>query len=197
MSALGPALLAYQTGSQYFGQRDQANAAVASGSYQRSAYNQNATLADAQAADALARGNEAASIERGNTEAATRVGLGSARAAAGGSGVAANSGSVVDTSSDFARQTGVNGALDALTLQNNAAREAWGFKVDAQQNRNAGDFAYRAGRNTAAALRAGATGTLLTGAAQAYQMGSDYMRNRPSSLSIPKAPVGGYNRFGK
>lgn len=187
MAALSTGLLAYQTGSQFFGQRDQANAALASGSYQRSASNQNAALADAQAADAVQRGNEAAAREVG----ATRQAMGAARAAGGGSGTNLNGGSAADVAGETSRV----GALDALTLQNNAAREAWGYRVEGQQERNAGEFAYRAGRNTASALRAGAWGTLLTGAAQGFQ--SYQSRSDARSMSVPSAPRGGYNLYRK
>lgn len=194
MAALSAALLAAQVGSQFFAQRDAATNAINEGNYAQSAYNQNAGIADAQAQDAIVRGNQDASTARSNAEIASRTGLGAARANAGASGVGVNSGSALAAQTDFARQQAVGGALAALTIQNNAAREAWGYRTEGQQYRQQGALAARAGRNTAAQLRAGAVGTLLTGAAEGYSMARTAMANRGPNLSIPsKAPRGGYN----
>lgn len=188
MAALNAGLLAYQTGSSFLAQRGQANAAIQQGNYAQQAYNTNAATEEAQAADAVQRG----AIDAGSYRAGTRQAIGAERAAAGAGGVTANSGSVLDTQADTAR----TGALDIANIQNNALREAWGYKVAANNDRQQGVFAQRAGRNTAAQLRAGAFGTLLTGAAQAYGQYKFAQDNRTPGLSIPKT-ARPYNLAGK
>lgn len=185
MAALSAALLAAQVGSQYFAQRDQAKAAIAQGTYAQNAANQNAQLAEQQAADVRERGQEAALQRIG----AGRVEQGAIRAAAGGSGVAGNTGSFADITAQSLADTGI----DVAAINRNAARQAWGYDAEAAQNRQQGALAMRAGRNTAAALRAGAWGTLLTGAAQGYGMYDQWKRNHPIATKTPIPPLGGWN----
>jgi hypothetical protein len=54
------------------------------------------------------------------------------------------------------RATAVLSTLDAATIKNNAAREAWGYKVQAQDYQNRGDILLTNADNEA-------TSTLLTG----------------------------------
>lgn len=186
MAALSAGLLAASIGSQYFAQRDQAKAAIAQGTYQGAVADQNAQLARLQSADAISRGQTAALQRIG----AGRVEQGAIRAAAGGSGVAGNTGSF----SDLTAQSLANQGIDVAQINQNAAREAWGYNVDAQQATQQGQLARASGRNTAAALRAGAWGTLLTGAAQGYGMYDQWKRNQPPGFGkVPTAPRGGYN----
>jgi hypothetical protein len=56
--------------------------------------------------------------------------------------------------------------LDELTIRNNAAREAWGYKVQGIQQRREGDVAAITGDMTASGLRAQSWSDLLSGAAQ-------------------------------
>jgi len=85
----------------------------------------NATYANDAANDALARGRYDADLQR----IRTGQNIGTQRAA-----MAANGG-LVDQGSNATLQedTAALGELDALTIQNNAAREAYGYKVQAAQ----------------------------------------------------------------
>lgn len=123
------------------------------GDYEGQLADTNAALAQQQGADAIARGNEAAN----RSQLGTRQLIGAQRAALAGSGVDVGSGSAADLQADAAGM----GALDALTLKNNAAREAYGYSVDAMN-------ATARGQNARAASRNAVRSTLLTGAAQAY-----------------------------
>lgn len=87
----------------------------------------NAALAEMQAGDALARGEQAAGRERmrsGQLQSAQKTGYAA-------SGVETSSGSV----SDVIGSTAAVSELDAQIEKNNAAREAFGFKTRAAQFR--------------------------------------------------------------
>lgn len=115
--------------------------------------NHNARIAEIQADDALARGREAEGIHRKRTKAI----IGSQRARFGAQGVEINDGSALDVQAD----TAYLGELDALTIRNNAAREAWGYKVQAEDNRARGRISRMEGTYAAA-------GTLLTMGGKAF-----------------------------
>lgn len=157
------ALTAANTGTQVLAQRRAATGAEAQGNYEGAVADQNAGLADAQATDALARGAQAESRHRGGV----RQLVGSQRAALAASGVDIGTGSAADVQADAASL----GEFDALTIRNNARREAYGFQVDAANARARGAMARTAGRTTAASLRNQGWGTLLTGALETYGLG--------------------------
>lgn len=88
----------------------------------------NAAIADNAAADALQRGEQKANqaLEAGNSkQAAQKVAYASA-------GVDTTSGSPATMIS----QTAMISQLESMTQRNNAAREAYGYKVQAMQYRN-------------------------------------------------------------
>lgn len=87
----------------------------------------NALISDAQSTDAVARGEQAVTIQR----QAVKGVIGSQRAAQGASGVDVNDGSSLDVQAD----TAYTGELDAITIRANAAREAWGYQVAASNER--------------------------------------------------------------
>ncbi len=115
----------------------------------------NARVADAQADDAIARGKRDEDRHRRD------VGrfIGSQRAALAAAGVDVDVGSALDLQLDTAEQ----GELDALTIRNNAAREAWGYKVQAYNARAGGEIARDTGRNEA-------IGTILGGASRSAEL---------------------------
>lgn len=123
-----------------------------SGAEADAAAKREALLGEAQGADALARGGQ--EEERYRRQIAQVVG--GQRAAIGARNVA-RSGTALDLLAD----TQNIGNEDALTIQNDAAREAWGYRQRADESR-------RWGRATRRNANAQAAGTLLTGAAQAY-----------------------------
>jgi hypothetical protein len=111
---------------------------------------QNASEAERQATDAVARGHENAlnAAEYGDEVLAAQ------RAAIGASGVDVNSGSAFQLQQDTRRAA----SFDALMAENNAAREAAGYTFQAKQYR-------RAAIDDRRAARTAATSTLLGGAA--------------------------------
>ncbi len=93
-------------------------------------YDTNAGYADWQAADALERGATNEKRTRQNTEAV----IGSQRVSLATQGVDVNKGSSLDVQADAAYL----GELDALTVRNNAAKEAYGYTVEAADLRERG-----------------------------------------------------------
>jgi hypothetical protein len=110
---------------------------------------------------------------------ATRGLTGSQRAAYAAQGVDINSGSAADVVANDKQL----GALDVLTIKQNAAREAHGYEMQA-------NLARKAGANAARNYNNQAISTLLTGAAQA---GSTYYNFRSSSGggSVPRSGSSG------
>ncbi|ENC2022869.1 hypothetical protein ABKE32_000495 [Escherichia albertii] len=124
-----------------------------SGQYQADVANQNAKLADAQANDAINRGN--ADAEQKRREMRQRQGQ--QAAALGATGGEMSSGSSLDIFGDTTQY----GTLDALTTVNNAQREAYGYQVQAANSRAQADAAEQQGT-------VGAFSTLLTAPLKAY-----------------------------
>ena len=82
----------------------------------------NAAVADLQAVDAYHRGE----IEAHRFRARTRGVIGEQRTQFAAGNIDVGYGSTVDVQADAA----FLGELDALTISNNAAREAWGYRVE-------------------------------------------------------------------
>ncbi|EAP0944700.1 hypothetical protein B7802_16715 [Salmonella enterica] len=127
--------------------------------YQSAVADQNADVAEAQAQDAINRGN----IEADQRRREMRQRAGTAAATMGATGAELSSGTALDVFGDNAQF----GILDSLTTVNNAQREAYGYQV---QSAN-----YQAQSNAAQSAGSSAmTQTLLTAPLQAYgayQMG--------------------------
>lgn len=119
----------------------QANSANSQGKYESNIYGINASLASRQADDAFVRGREAEYRSR----IGTRRLIGKQRAALGAQGIEIDSGSGADIQDDAVAM----GALDVMTIRNNAAREAWGYNVQAEGYRMRGKLARSAGKNRA------------------------------------------------
>lgn len=117
----------------------------------------NERIAAMQAQSALARGHEAEGISRQRGKKM----LGSQRAALAAQGIRLDAGSA----QDIQQETLDIGELDALTIKNNALREAFGYKMQGISESMQGRLTYQAGMNQA-------TGSLLTGGIKAY----DYYR---------------------
>lgn len=163
----------------------QANAQAASlrGRFQNDVAERNAQLAEMQREDALNRG----SLEEDRARGETAQAIASGRASAAAQGIDVNSGSAVAVR---ASQQLV-GDIDATTIRNNAAREAWGYDVEAANQRMQGKLALLAGENEAAQDRLGSYSTLLSGAVGVYKAASGMPRT--NTLTVPTAPFGGYN----
>lgn len=139
----------------------QRGAYLQQGSFQRQIANQNSQLANLQAADAIQRGNIMAVRE--NQKAAALVGA--QRASMGSQGVDVNTGSTAQIQADTAGLS----AIDQLTIKNNAAREAWGYNVQALQSSAQGKMDYLAARGNAnSTMLTGGLGFLKGGMMGAY-----------------------------
>ncbi|HAK9055128.1 TPA: hypothetical protein H2869_003111 [Salmonella enterica] len=125
------------------------------GQYQADVAKQNADLAEAQAADAVNRGNAEAAKQRRQTQQMK----GQQAAAMGAAGGDLSSGSALDIFGDTAQF----GTLDALTTVNNGMREAYGYQVQADNARAQADAAKSQGNF-------GSFATLLTAPVNAYGM---------------------------
>lgn len=156
--------------SQYLGAKRSGDAARAAGDYSADIYGMNADIADAQAADALARGAEAEHRSREETRGA----IGGQRVAFAAQGIDISTGSAADVQGD----TAYLGELDALTIRNNAKREAWGFTVEATNYRAQGRLARIGGRNAQRAGRAAGVSTFLTTTTEIGRLGSQLPRKK-------------------
>ena len=124
----------------------------------------NAAVATLQATDAVERGK----IEADKFRSRTRVLIGEQRVGFAAGNIDVGYGSAVDVQADAA----FLGELDALTLRTNAAREAWGYRVQredletqAQIQREEGAAMLEAGKQRQTAMRWQAAGTLFSGSA--------------------------------
>lgn len=151
------ALGAFSTVRQVQGQRKAGKLANEAAQQEAEVIDYNAAIADTQAADAITRGQEREQRAR----AATRGIIGTQRASFAAQGVDVGTGSAADVQADAA----FLGELDALTEQTNAAREAWGFKVQATDLRNRADVTRRTGVNQERGANAASWGTAIGGAA--------------------------------
>lgn len=129
-------------------EHDQGKAAKKEGeAQQRAAESQadlsdyNGAVADLQAHDATVRGE----LEANKFRARTRVLIGEQRAGFAAGNIDVGFGSAVDVQADAATL----GEMDALTIRTNAAREAWGYRVEATDQRNRGEIQRKEGANAA------------------------------------------------
>lgn len=102
----------------------------------------NAAAAEKQAEDALLRGRE----DEQRFRQGVKMLIGSQKAGFAGQGVDVSSGSALDVQADAA----FLGELDALTIETNAQREAWGYRVQAENYRRGGQMQQQASRFNAA-----------------------------------------------
>jgi hypothetical protein len=132
---------------------------------------ENARIAELQAQDAEERGRIAVDEKRLDIEGV----IGAQRAVFGAQGIEMND---PDESTGLLQlSTREQGEIDVLTIRNNAAREAWGYRVQSSNFRSQAELEKTASRNRA-------TGTILTGFTQGY---SQY-RTSTGGLSVPKSP---------
>lgn len=131
-----------------YGAYASSEAIKAQGDYQKQTADINAEVMDAQASNAVSRGEREVSKLR----LTGRAQVGAARASAAAQGLDVNSGSALATQLDAQEQTEKN----IMTTRNNAWMEAWGYKTQATFTRSEGAIDQIASRGKAA-------GTLLTG----------------------------------
>lgn len=119
-----------------------AYASYKSGKINQQIAEKNAQVTDFQSSDAVYRGE----IEEDNLRLEVRRIIGAQRAAYAGQNVDVNEGSASVAQED----TAYLGELDALTIRNNAAREAFGYKVESFNQRSQGTLDRMRGTNQAA-----------------------------------------------
>lgn len=169
----------------------------AQGDYASAMYKLNARMAEFQAADALSRGetDAAATLKKGYKGSAIirRSGkqtAGAQKVALAAQGIDINTGSAKETLADTEAMSEIDqieiqrsAELDALTIKNNAVREAWGFKTQASNYASEGDYAIMAAKNKARS-------TLINGGLQALSYGlyayGNFKKNNPGGLKTDK-----------
>jgi len=129
-----------------------ASSQMAAGDYNAAIAEQNAQLAEKDAESALALGV----VEENRYRRNVRQLQGSQATA-----IAANNLEQTGTPLDILTDTALIGEVDALTIRNNAIREAYGFSVDAANTRAQGQLERFKGRSQAA-------GTILGGAGDSF-----------------------------
>lgn len=131
------------------GQRDQANAQAAE-------LRTNAIYLNRAANDALARGRTESDLQRTQTQQM----IGTQRTAQAANGGEINTG----TNAIIQQDTAQLGELDALTISNNAAREAYGYQVQAASNtQNAATIAAAGKKAVMSSVIGGAVGGFSSG----------------------------------
>lgn len=156
MTALALTLMAAGTATSVIGGIKSGNAAKRAGEAgQRAADSQgeladyNANVATLQADDAIARGVE----EEQRFRTKVRASIGAQRVGFAAGNIDVSSGSAADVQADAAYL----GELDALTISGNAAREAWGYKTQAEDLTRRGQIARQEGAAMAEAGRVNQT----------------------------------------
>lgn len=129
-----------------------AKSASDAGSAQASADLTNAAYSDISANDATRRG----AVQEDQQRLTTTAAIGTQRAGFAANGVDVNSGTAANIQDDTAQL----GEFDALTIRNNAAREAWGYKTQSGNYRQSAATAQKSARS-------GVFGSLLGAGAQA------------------------------
>lgn len=144
------------------------------GQHQGWLLDKSAEFSDAAAADSVRRGDrEVADIRLRTSQI-----LGEQRVALGSSGVDAGVGSAADLQAD----TRMMSELDVETTRNNAAREAWGYQVQAWNQRQQATFARKGGGAAAAGTLLGGVGRAAGDAAGIY---AGHMARNPPKAKPP------------
>lgn len=169
----------------------QANAVATQGEYQKQQYEFNQKLAENQASDAIRRGDQEALQVREQGKKAVTKAMGSARVSMAAQGVDSGSGSSAKILDEIATTGTEAYEQDALTIRSNAWREAWGYKVQAQDYGSKAKFSKLAAENES-------RNTLLTGGMKAIgygmEAGSKFYEARGNSASTNNDAINGFTR---
>ncbi len=125
------------------------------GQYRQKLGKVNAQLAEEAAGDATIRGQQQA----GQARMEASADIGEMRAAYGASGVDGSVGSPINAMADVRLVS----ETDAAIIRNNAAREAWGYRVEATRATEEGRLAGERGRYQAAGTLLGGAGDFVAG----------------------------------
>lgn len=199
LSAAGPAtMLISSVGDAY----STSEAQKAQGEYAAGIYNVNARFAEVQAEDSIARGeflsgevSRRASKQVAAVRAKGKQIMGGQRASFAAQGIEGGSGSAGDvlTETDFLNVQDVNdinrsAAMDVITIKNNAWREAWGFKTEAQIYSSQGQMALSASKSAA-------RNTILGGGLKALGYGLDAYSEYKKTGTATKATKSTGSKF--
>jgi hypothetical protein len=157
MAALGMAAMSGTQAIGSFGSAySQAQARRAQGDYESKMYELNSRLASLQAEDALRRGGKEAAAHKQKVKQM----IGTQRVNLAAQGIEIDEGTALQIQEEAAYM----GEIDAMTIKNNAWREAWGYRVQGSQLMAQSQISGIAGR-------AEAKNTLLTGGMNALGYG--------------------------
>lgn len=180
LSSVGLGLQVAGLATGVMGSYQQSKAQQSAYEYQAAVNRNNAQYAEWQAQDALQRGATAEQNQRLKTAQLKSA----QRARLAANGVIIDEGSALNLLDD----TGYMGERDALTIRDNAKREAWGARV--QAGNYSSDAGMLSARANAVSPAGSAFGTLLTGAGSV----ADSWYRRTLTTSAPgaaAAAVGG------
>lgn len=150
------AMSAAGTATSVYGAKRSGKAAKAAANAEADMQEYNAKVAELQAEDASQRGD----IQASRYKEQIRAVVGRQRTAYGAQGVDVASGTPLAVQAD----TTAIGEMDALQLKSNAAREAWGYKVEAYDSKLRAYYARREGVMLAGAANTNAWAAGLSGA---------------------------------
>jgi hypothetical protein len=165
------ALGAAGTAMNVIGQGQQAQAQAGQANYQAQVARNNQMLAERNAT--LAEQQGAADVQRQQLKTAQLEG--SQRAALAAQGGDVNSGSPLDILGDTARA----GATDVATIRNNAAQQAYGYRLQGANAAGQASLSSATAANTMANLPFGIGSSLLGGASSLASKWRDYRRKFP------------------
>lgn len=164
MQALLITAIGLQTATTLSSSAQQSAATKSQAAFQSGQFETQARLSELQAESAITRGRQ----EETEAKKKTKILIGRQRAALSAQGIEISSGSALDIQIETAEA----GAVDALTIKNNAFREATGHRIEAIDLRSQAGFARSAGKNKA-------RNTLITGGVTAA---SDVIRGTSTLL---------------
>ena len=160
------AVSAIGTGMAVGAARRGGKAAQAAANAEAEMMDYNASVAEISARQAVEQGEVEANRYREQIEGV----VGSQRVGYAGQGVDVSSGSALAVQAD----TMAAAEMDALQIKSNAARAAWGYKVEAYDNKKRAMYARHEGVQLAAAGRAQANAQLIQGAGGMLSTGINY-----------------------
>lgn len=188
----GPYVAVAAIALQVLGNLSQASGAKQQAKAQAGAYDYQAQVAANNAKVAQQNATFAGEIGESNAERQemrTRATVGAIKAGQGASGVDINSGSAADVRAS----AGELGALDALTIRSNAARQAYGYQTTATSATAQSGLDKYAAENARKGADIGFMGSLLGGAASAGGKALDYnQQGLFSGASSPPSSAGTY-----
>lgn len=170
LSTIGTATSLFGTLTSMRGSQQQAQSSAQAARYNAAVAANNATIAKQNSAWAAQHGQQetAAALAKNRAEA------GAIQANQGASGVDIGSESALDVRSS-AKETG---QLSAIDIRTKAARQAYGYDIEAQDFQNQSQLDKAQARNDLAAGDINASSTLLSGISSASSGYSDYLDKR-------------------